>query len=137
MPEENINHRLRYVVDASFVLALVLSDERVSQVDKIFGKYSRKQVSLFAPFILPFEVINSITMAVRRKRFSNNEGHIFIDQYLALTIPYMEISEKMMYEVASQFNLSAYDAAYVALAQKLDVPFLTLDDRLVRLTRGG
>jgi len=29
-------------------------------------------------------------------------------------------------------NLSAYDAAYVALAEALDAPLLTLDERLAR-----
>lgn len=32
-------------------------------------------------------------------------------------------------------NFSAYDAAYVALAELLDVPFLTADERLARAVR--
>ena len=55
---EDINGEV--VVDASFILAFLLPDERVEQVDEIFYLYETGKITLFSTKLLPFEILNGL-----------------------------------------------------------------------------
>ena len=85
---------------------------------------------LFAPTLLPFECSN----VIRRHEIA---GLISADQAAQAHADLLELPiELVPYESLSQrvwqlrWNLTSYDAAYVALAEALDAPLVTVDRRL-------
>ena len=77
----------KFVVDASFALAFLLPDERTeemkqnffaSQIKNIFQQFINGEISLIAPYLLTFEVLNSLKLAVIRKRISARTALNFI-----------------------------------------------------------
>lgn len=125
---------IKYVIDSSFMLAHLLPDEKVSQVDKVFMKYAQGKVFFFAPYILPFEVINGLRSAAISKRIDKNTAQILIDDFLNVRITFKEVNFQTSLTISFQSNCSVYDASYLYLAENLNIPFLTLDEKLKKLS---
>ena len=68
----------QFVVDASFVLAILLPDENVKALDNTLDLYAQGKIGFFSTHILPFEVLNGIRSAVLRKRINKNLATKFL-----------------------------------------------------------
>ncbi|WP_216898086.1 type II toxin-antitoxin system VapC family toxin [Nocardia alni] len=116
------------VVDASAVVALLVDSgpvgEWVSEVAE--GRM------LFASDLMPFEVTN----VLRRNRLAGlidettaNLAHADMLDMVIFLDPYYAVAERVW---ALRENVTAYDAAYVAIAEARGIPLITLDERLAR-----
>jgi predicted nucleic acid-binding protein len=114
------------VVDASAVLEVLLRTERAEKVE---ARLFRKTESLCAPDLLDLEVIQVL------RRYSGKEMPedraqlaIFDFEDLPITRYPHDIFVRRIWQLRK--SLTAYDAAYVALAEALEAPLLTCDARL-------
>lgn len=124
---------IKYIIDSSFMLAHLLPDEKINEVDKVFTRYAQGKVFFFAPYILPFEVINGLRSAAISKRIDKNTAQILIDDFLSVKIEFQKVNFKRTLAVSFQSNCSIYDASYIYLAESLNIPFLTLDEKLKKI----
>ncbi|MBI1961212.1 MAG: type II toxin-antitoxin system VapC family toxin [Parcubacteria group bacterium] len=122
-----------YAIDASYALAFLLPDEKNTDTDAVFARYSRGECALFAPHLLPFEALNGLKSAVARKRLNRETAEQLARGFFDLQIPLEEIDFAQAFKIAHQHNLSLYDAAYVQLARETRAPLLTMDSRLRKL----
>lgn len=86
-----------------------------------------------APHVMPFEVANALRSMALRARQPFAEFEPLHNDLLDLTVeyvPYHPLLAARAWELAPA--LSIYDATYVALAELLDAPLITLDQRLAR-----
>lgn len=114
------------VIDASAVVAALVD----SGPD---GRWAETLLTseLAAPHLLPVEVANVLRRAVGAGDISEDIASLAHADLLDLRVelvPY-DIVAGRAWEL--RHNLSAYDAWYVAVAELLDVPLATLDQRLV------
>jgi len=120
------------VVDASVAIAWCLKDESSAYADGVLERVVAEGAS--APSHWPLEVANAILNAERRGRIGSDEvaGVSGLLGRLEIDIIPVELSTAMwsVVDLARQHELSAYDAAYLGLAQFRRVPLATLDDRL-------
>jgi predicted nucleic acid-binding protein len=111
------------VVDCS-VVAAVLFDEpnREAATHALTGK------DLFAPELLADEFVS---VAVRKSRHGLNEvaQQALID-FAELELTRCRCDVHAQWRLALEYDLSAYDAAYLWLAAELGAPLATFDDRL-------
>ncbi|MDO8638011.1 MAG: type II toxin-antitoxin system VapC family toxin [Candidatus Daviesbacteria bacterium] len=128
---ENTNQT--FVLDASFILAFLLPDERNEQVMDVFKQYSQGKINFIASKVLPFEVANSLKNAIP-KRVSQQNAIIMIENFLELKIEFMEADLKQILNLSLFKDLSVYDASYLYLAQSQNFPLLTLDKKLQKLS---
>lgn len=116
------------VVDASVVTAVVAQDDERGRDlrDRLAGE------RLFAPELVDVEVMSAIRRAHRTGRLGADRAVRALAE-LAL-LPIARVSHTMLLNRIWNLrdNLTAYDAAYVALAQVLDAPLLTGDAPLAR-----
>jgi predicted nucleic acid-binding protein len=114
------------VIDASAViLTLVGHDERgLAVAERLCG------VGLVAPDVLGYEVMNGFRGLCVSKKLSKSQARRALDDWHRLGVETWSLStvEDRVWALAD--NLTAYDAAYVALAERLEVPLLTGDRRL-------
>lgn len=125
---------IEYIIDSSFMLSHLLPDEKVNKVDKVFAKYAQGKVFFFAPYILPFEVINGLRSAAISKRIDKESAQILIDDFLSVKIELQKVNFKRTLAISFQNKCSIYDASYVYLAESLNIPFLTLDEKLLSIS---
>lgn len=129
MPAENIKS---VVVDASFILAFLLPDEKLS-AEALFDQLEKSEVKFFSVKLLPFEVLNSIKIAIKRKRLKTNLANRLVRKFFALKIELLSINYKESFSLAIKENLTVYDAAYLWLAKNKKVKLQTLDKQLKKI----
>jgi len=129
------NTKKYYIVDASFVLSYLLNDEQIDLVDEYFEKFTNEEISLIAPLLLPFEVMNGLRVGVLRKRITEEVSLKLAKEFFALFIPLEEIKLQNALKLALENHLSVYDASYLSLTKTHNSPLLTLDKKLRALAK--
>ena len=117
------------VVDASFVMALLSSsDDPITSWanDLIDG------ANLVAPHLMPVEVTSALRSAERREVLTPQQAALIHQDLVDLGVelyPFEPFASRVW---ALRHAASAYDAWYLALAERLEAPLVTLDRRLTR-----
>jgi predicted nucleic acid-binding protein len=116
------------VIDAS-VLAPALADDGADG-DQARERLRGERVS--APELVDLEVASVLRRASREGRLDERRARQALEDLAA--IPLARASHRALLGRVWQLreNLTAYDAAYVAVAEALGVPLLTADERLRR-----
>lgn len=121
------------VVDASAVLEVLLQTDRARVVEaELFGGST-----LHAPHLLDLEVTQVLRRYERSGACSPGRGSAALGVFLDLRIeryPH-HLFLPRVWELRS--NATAYDAVYLALAEALDAPLLTMDRKLADVPGHG
>jgi predicted nucleic acid-binding protein len=122
-----------WVLDSSIALALALPDETSEQTDRFFGRITSGSV-LWVPALWWYEMANALIGAQRRKRLTETDRMRLVELYRMLPIQTDTILDPdamhRFHALAVEHELSAYDAAYLELAQRKGLGLATLDERL-------
>ncbi len=114
------------VVDASYILSLLLPDENLS-VASVPEK-------MFAPSLLDYEIISALKSAVMSKRINEKLAVALFSEYQNLPITKKTVDFKQVLAVALKYKLSTYDSSYLVLANDLKLKLLTLDRQLQKIS---
>ncbi|MGQ0685633.1 type II toxin-antitoxin system VapC family toxin [Bradyrhizobium sp.] len=115
------------VVDASALLEVLLRTPAAKAVeDRLFAP----RQTFYAPHLLDVEVAQVIRRYAANGEIDSERGRVALTDLadLALRRYPHDFLLPRIWELRN--NLTAYDAAYVALAEALDAPLLTRDRRL-------
>ncbi|MDE1159129.1 MAG: type II toxin-antitoxin system VapC family toxin [Neorhizobium sp.] len=119
-----------FVIDASIACSWLLPDERAIVADRAFERLHLS--TALAPVLLWYEVGNVLMMARRRKRIHIEQAREGLQKLRTLPIVACPIaSDDTILTLADRHGLTAYDAAYLALAIERQLPLATLDRQLV------
>jgi predicted nucleic acid-binding protein len=121
-----------FVIDASTTLAWCFADETSDAAERALDRLEHEEA--IAPSIWPLEVANGLRTAERRGRLELSDVAHVRDLLLSLPVQVEPVDLRLalneVTEVARTLDLTAYDAAYLALAARLGLPLATADDRL-------
>jgi len=127
----------RFVVDNSVVMAWCFEDEISSYAESVLD--SLENTTAIVPSIWPLEVGNILLVAERKKRLNTTASNKFLELLSELPIIVdQEPPERMIREIfllARKYKLSTYDASYLDLAIKRELPIATLDGRLLEAAK--
>jgi predicted nucleic acid-binding protein len=120
------------VIDASVALAWCFPDEASKYADSVLLALENETV--IVPAIWAVEVANALLVGERRKRIRQSEVRRFVDLVKGLSIVedgqvFAETASNVL-TLAREHMLSAYDAAYLDVAVRHEIPLATLDDAL-------
>jgi predicted nucleic acid-binding protein len=123
----------RCVLDASVTLAWCIPDEDATDADAILELLTG-QATAVVPAIWPFEVANAMLAAERSNRLSSAQTIAALQRIADLPISVEPVSSGRLFDqvlsVARSQGLTEYDAAYLELALRENLPLATFDDRL-------
>jgi len=117
------------VIDSSITLAWVYADETTESVNRVFALMSR--TGAWVPGLWRLEVANVLEMGVRRKRHDAQFRDATLADLGQLPIQVdaetdlQAWKDTLMFAVRHQLTL--YDAAYLELALRRNLPLATLD----------
>ena len=119
---------LLLVVDASAVLATLIDPG--DRGDRAAARMADAQLA--APDLLGYEVLNVLRRRRAAGHLTANQAALAVQTWSRLPIDLWPLAPLQPAVWKLTHNLSAYDAAYVALATHLDAPLLTGDRRIAR-----
>ncbi len=118
------------IADASVLLAAFFPDEQQAQAQALIRDHVAGRLRLTAPTLLFYEFTNAVVQAIRRGRISDDEGTAILTAFDGLGIELQAVPWSQIVPLAHRFDRSAYDAAYLALAQLRGEALVTGDRRL-------
>lgn len=117
----------RLVIDASVLAACVFQESQSDSARLLM--FNRL---LHAPTVLPYELANIATRKARNQPELAAGLSEMLQEALELGIALMPAPAQIIYPLADRYRLSAYDAAYLWVAERLQAPLATFDARLAR-----
>ena len=124
---------MAFVIDASATLPWRFTDESTPWSEALLDRVEAGE-EVFVPAHWPLEVLNGLLVARRKGRVSGAQVSEFIEDLAALPIRVVPAADPARWpailSLAQQHRLTAYDAAYLDLAQRTGLPLATLDGDL-------
>lgn len=126
-----------FVMDCSVAIALVFSDEHdATNIESIL---LTEESTILVPSIWFYEVSNVLRTALHKTRIQESELIEMRQLLISLDVTVDDGATRAALhstlEIACSYNLSAYDAAYVELCIRHQLPLATLDIALIRAAR--
>jgi predicted nucleic acid-binding protein len=123
---------LTCVLDASAALSLVLADEFTDESQRILDHVIEH--GAIVPSLWQYEVANGLLSALRRGRTTERAVAQALTGLgrLPITIDKRQAAGVDLVILGRQFDLSAYDAAYLWLARGREISLATRDRTLAR-----
>lgn len=121
------------VIDASVYLRWILKEkEDISAINRLVKDLSSGNITAIAPTLWLYEILNGLKMAVVRKRIGKIIAKRKIPDILETAPDLFEFAPlaENTFLIATKYQLSVYDASYIALAQNRGCIFLTGDQNL-------
>jgi predicted nucleic acid-binding protein len=120
------------VIDASVALAWCFPDEASDYADSVL--LALEDQTVIVPAIWAVEITNALLVGERRKRIRQSEVRRFVELLKGLNVaedaqPVAD-TVNSIFPLAQAYRLSAYDAAYLDVAVRREIPLVTLDGHL-------
>lgn len=115
------------VLDASAAIELLLG---AGAGPKIAARLSRRGETLHAPHLIDVEVAHVLRRLQLSGELSEERGRQALEDLGDLDLERYGHTDLLPRVWELRHNVTAYDAVYLALAEALGAPFLTLDERL-------
>jgi len=120
---------MSFVVDSSVALTWCFDDEATQAADALLLRLTAG--GAHAPSLWPLEVLNALAMARRRGRIAPDahQAKIALLRALPITLDTETTTQAwtITARLAERHRLTLYDAAYLELSERLDLPLATLD----------
>jgi predicted nucleic acid-binding protein len=120
------------VLDASVTLAWIYRDEISESVTKTFEFVFSH--GAWVPSVWRLEVANALQLGIRRKRIDGAYRAVALANLAELGITTDPHTDSFAWtstlQLADRLTLTVYDASYLELAQRMQLPLATLDRRL-------
>jgi predicted nucleic acid-binding protein len=123
---------MNLVLDPSLALSWYFEDERTPAADALLDQVVEE--GAVVPALWRLEIANGFQIAIRRKRIDADFRDRAITQLTAMPITIDPDTTTYAWtatlRLSDHFRLTAYDAAYLELAQRRKLPLATLDQQL-------
>lgn len=117
------------VIDASVIVKMFLGEDGSELVKKLFRLTNAYKLTIFAPYLLRYELFNILSRKVSDFGDVSKMFDIFEKLKIGFLDPEDDYLKKALKEVWADPKISFYDASYAALAKNYDGIFLTADKK--------
>lgn len=122
------------VLDANALIVLALDRQRAVAVEELLRAWKAEGEELHAPVLLRYEVASALALAVSAGQLASEAVADASQRISSVPIIFHQLNDTPQVVAMAQRleRRSAYDAAYLVLAEELDTQLWTLDGPLAR-----
>ncbi|MDP2998882.1 MAG: type II toxin-antitoxin system VapC family toxin [Bryobacterales bacterium] len=124
-----------FVLDVSACMPWCCEDETTPASEEML-EWAIEGSELHVPSLWAWEILNVVGVTIKRRRITPDRGRDFLAQLAMLNLridgPPLVTDFPRLHSLASAYELTAYDVAYLDLAKRLSLPLATRDDDLRR-----
>lgn len=125
---------MSFVLDSSVALSWCFRDEQTPET--LFTLKLAKTQAIFVPSLWHVEVANVLGLAARKGRLSRADLDLATNTLEFHTDhPLRPVGPAKLLPLMRTYELTAYDATYLELAMRLELPLATLDKQLIEVTK--
>ncbi|HLE17132.1 MAG TPA: type II toxin-antitoxin system VapC family toxin [Syntrophales bacterium] len=121
---------MKIVADTNTFIAVALNEPEKDMIIRITEGHD-----LVAPEVLPFEIGNALTAMMKRNALKADEVISAWDMVQQIPVDLRRIDIGAALNIATQYNIYAYDAYFLECARNLRSPLLTLDQQMKGIAR--
>jgi predicted nucleic acid-binding protein len=131
----------RFVLDNTVTMAWCFTDEATEFTETLLHRLSDLTDSAIVPALWLYEVVNVTELAVRKGRITAEKAYAFLESLADLPIAIENPSLPQVFvsvrALVGQYKLTAYDASYLELAIRHDLPIAASDKALVQAAQAA
>ncbi len=131
----------RFVLDNTVTMAWCFNEEATEFTKALLCRLSNLTDRAVVPVLWLYEVANVVEIAVRKGRIPKETALAFLESLADLPIEVENPSRTQVFvtvrALASQYRLTGYDAAYLELAIRHNLPIASLDGALSRAAQAA
>jgi predicted nucleic acid-binding protein len=128
---------MAFVVDASIVVKWFLEDEMTRDADVVLDRV--RNDGAVVPALFRWETQNVLTRAVLDGRLTRELLDVALEELAALPIAVEHPGQRLFFggetDLALRYDITPYDAAYLAVAIDYRLDLATADNELARAAR--
>jgi len=129
-----------YVLDNAVAMAWCFSDEATPYTENLLDRLSNLLDSAVVPALWLYEVTNVSMLAVRKGRITKEKAITFLNNLIDLPIQVEPPAHRadvlpVLADLMERHKLTSYDAAYLELVIRRNLPLATLDKALIDACR--
>ena len=125
-------------IEASFLIKLFLPEESSDKVHALWSSWIERSIEVIAPTLIMFESASVIRNKLHRKLLNKTDAAEIINSMkrMDVTLVYTDELLESAWEIGQNLELPVlYDCFYLALAQLLNIPLWTADEKLFHKAR--
>ena len=92
-----------------------------------------ENTELLAPAMLPYEIGNALTRLKKRQILEDKQIFSVYRDFMKIPLRLLEADIENALKIACKYTLYAYDAYYLEIAGRLNLPLLTLDTAMKKI----
>jgi len=124
---------VKLVIDANVLIKLYVPEVLSQKADSLFRDAENRRIELIAPDLIYPEAGNILWKKQRLKELSRPDVEEITEAILSLpfVVEPVKLLLPLAVDIAIGYNITVYDAAYVALATVYKTALITADKKLV------
>ena len=121
---------MQILLDASVVMAVLIDEPEKNSIIKL-----TKGSVLIAPNVIDFEIGNALSKLYKRKIFTQQEVYEAYTTYKQIPLNIKTVNVNNSINIFCKHSIYAYDAYYLELATRLNLPLLTFDTQMKTIAK--
>ncbi|MCP4252626.1 MAG: type II toxin-antitoxin system VapC family toxin [Candidatus Scalindua sp.] len=113
------------IADTNIFLAIALDEPEKEYIIEMTS-----ESDAHSPEILPYEIGNALTAMIKRGQISKKEALSTFEITRNIPVRLLPADIPKALDIAMRFNIYAYDAYFIQVAQFMACPLLTLDKKM-------
>ena len=119
---------MNVLIDASALMPILINEPEKGCIVNI-----TKNCELLAPSMLPYEIGNALSRLKKRQILNEKQIAAAYNDFRKIPLRLLEVDIENALKIACKYTIFAYDAYYLEMAYRLNLPLLTLDRSMKKI----
>jgi predicted nucleic acid-binding protein len=119
---------MEIIMDACAIMAVIVKEPERDLIIQL-----TKNAIMVSPDMVSYEIANALTKMIKKKIIEKERMINAYNYFKKIPIKTIEVNIENALEIAWDYKIYSYDACYLELARRLNIPLLTFDGIMIKV----